>query len=122
MGSNRINRIDFEIKKELSKIIMTELSDHYFGTIITVSKVQTTTDLSICKVHISVLGEEKIKKDVIDRLNKSKGYFRKIIATNINLRVTPEFIFILDETLEYGIKMTKLIDEVVKPIKEKENE
>jgi ribosome-binding factor A len=112
-------RIDDEILKEISIIIRGELSDPRVGSMTTVSKVETNSDLSHCKVHVSVFGDDKQKKSVISGLTNSSGYIRKLIANRINLRVTPKFAFVLDETLEHGIRLTKLIDEVIRPIKEK---
>lgn len=113
-NNNRMIKINDEIQKELSEIIRTEIKDPRISVITSVLKVDTTSDLKYCKVYISVLGDEEQKQEVINVLKNAAGFIRKQIAHNINLRNTPEFKFELDNSLEHGIKMTKLIDELNK--------
>ncbi len=120
-SSNRMVRINDEILRELANIIRQELKDPRIGAMTSVVKVDTTNDLKYCKVSVSVLGEAKQKEDVMHGLKNAQGFIRKLIASRINLRNTPEFKFILDDTLEYAIKLTKLIEEVNKPVNEEAN-
>jgi ribosome-binding factor A len=120
MQNSRMIRIDDEILKELSKIIRGELQDPRIGSMTSVVKVETNSDLSHCKVHVSVFGDDKAKESALQGLTSSQSFIRKQIATRINLRVTPKFQFVLDETLEHGIRMTKLIESVVKTTKKEE--
>ncbi len=113
-NSTRMIRINDEIRKEVSEILRSELKDPRIGTITSVLKVETTNDLKYCKVYVSILGDEDKKKETIEVLKNASGYIRKLIAERINLRCTPEFKFILDDSLEYGIKISKLIDEISK--------
>ena len=113
-NSKRMIRINDEIRKEVSEILRSELKDPRIGTITSVLKVETTNDLKYCKVYVSILGDEDKKKETIEVLKNASGYIRKLIAERINLRCTPEFKFILDDSLEYGIKISKLIDEISK--------
>ena len=69
-------------------------------------------DLKTCNAYISVLGDEKSQKDTITGLKSAEGYIRRQLARTVNLRNTPEIRFILDQSIEYGINMSKLIDEV----------
>lgn len=118
--NNRIIRINDEILKEISIIIRSEIKDPRLTPITSVVSVDTTADLKYCKVFVSVLGHEKQKKDSIDALKSSAGFIRKQIAGRINLRNTPELKFILDDSLEHGMKIAKLIEEVNKPLREQE--
>lgn len=114
MRNNRITRINDEIKRELAEIIRIELKDPRIAVMTSVLRVETTNDLQYCKVYVSVLGNETQKKEVIEALKDASGFIRKQIAIKINLRNTPQFRFELDDSLEYSIKISKLIDEVNK--------
>jgi len=107
-------RINDEIKKEVSEIIRSELKDPRVGVMTSVLRVDTTNDLKYCKIFVSVLGSEDEKKEVMEGLKNASGFIRKMIALRINLRNTPEIRFILDNSIEYSIKISKLIDEVNK--------
>ena len=79
-----------------------------------VVSVEVAPDLKTCKAYISVLGDEKSQQDTIAGLKNAEGYIRRELARTVNLRNTPEIKFILDQSIEYGINMSKLIDEVTK--------
>ncbi len=113
-NNTRMIRINDEIKRELSEIIRTELKDPRIGVMTSVLKVETTNDLKYCKVYVSVLGDDDKKAEVIEGLKNASGFIRKQVATRINLRNTPMFKFEIDNSLEYSIKISKLIDEVNK--------
>ena len=113
-NNTRMIRINDEIKKELSEIVRSELKDPRIGVMTSVLKVETTNDLKYCKVYISVLGDDEQKKEVMEGLKNASGFIRKQVATRINLRNTPEFKFELDDSLEYSIRISELIDEVIK--------
>lgn len=112
--NNRLTRINDEIKRELSIIVRSELKDPRLGVITTVLKAETTNDLKHCKVYVSVLGDDDKKNEVIEGLKNASGFIRKEMARRVNLRNTPEFKFELDNSLEYSIKMSKLIAEANK--------
>ncbi|MBQ8942625.1 MAG: 30S ribosome-binding factor RbfA [Firmicutes bacterium] len=118
-GSNRMIRINDEIQKEISAIIRGDLKDPRIGVITSVLKVDTTNDLKYCKVYISVLGDEDKKQEVMGVLKNATGFIRSLIAQRINLRVTPELKFILDDSLEYSFKIDSLIRSVIKDDEEK---
>lgn len=111
-NSNRMIRINDEIQKELSQILRSDLKDPRVGVITSVLKVDTTNDLKYCKVYISVLGDEDKKQEVMSVIKNATGYIRSLIANRINLRVTPEFKFILDDSLEYSFKIDSIIKSV----------
>ncbi len=110
--NNRMTRVNDEIAKEMASIIRGELKDPRIGVITSVLRVETTQDLKYCKVFISVLGNDEEKANVMKGLKSASGYIRHLLAERINLRITPELSFKLDDSVEYGIKMSKLIDRI----------
>ncbi len=113
-NNNRMTRINDEILKELSQIIRGEIKDPRVGVMTSVLRVDTTPDLKYCKVFVSVLGNEDEKDGVMKGLKNATGFIRRLLAQRVNLRNTPELIFKLDDSVEYSIRMSKLIDEISK--------
>ena len=108
----RMVRINDEIQREIAEIIRTEVKDPRMAPMVSVVKVETTQDLKFCKVYISVLGTEEETKNTMDALKSGEGFIRKLVAERVNLRLTPKLIFKHDDSLEYSIRMSKLIDEI----------
>ena len=113
-NSIKNTRINGEVQKELSTIIRNEIKDPRIHPMTSVMAVEVAPDLKTCKAYISVLGEKEAKEATIKGLNSAEGYIRRQLAKNLNLRNTPEIRFILDESIEYGVNMSKLIDDVSK--------
>ena len=113
-NSIKNTRINGEVQKELSTIIRNEIKDPRIRPMTSVMAVEVAPDLKTCKAYISVLGEKEAKEATIKGLNSAEGYIRRQLAKNLNLRNTPEIRFILDESIEYGVNMSKLIDDVTK--------
>ncbi len=113
-------RINDEIKKEVSEILRSEIKDPRSAALMSVLKVETTQDLKYCKIHVSILGDEEAVKSSMEVLKGAKGYIRSLLAHRINLRNTPELIFIHDDALEYGIHIGKILDSL--DIKEESDE
>ena len=114
-NSIKNTRINAEVQRELSEIIRTEVKDpRLAAAMVSVVSVEVTPDLKYCKAYISVLGNQDAKEATIRGLNSAEGYIRRQLARNLNLRNTPEIRFILDESIEYGVNMSKLIDDVAK--------
>lgn len=111
-NSVKNTRINGEVLKELSNIIRSEIKDPRINPMTSIVAVEVAPDLKTCKAYISVLGDEKSQKDTITGLKSAEGYIRRQLARTVNLRNTPEIRFILDQSIEYGINMSKLIDEV----------
>ena len=111
-NSVKNTRINGEVLKELSNIIRSEIKDQRINPMTSVVSVEVAPDLKTCKAYISVLGDEQSQKDTITGLKSAEGYIRRELARTVNLRNTPEIKFILDQSIEYGINMSKLIDEV----------
>lgn len=116
MKKNNIKntRINMEVQRELSEIIRNEIKDPRIAPLTSVVSVEVTADLKLCKAYVSVLGDEESQKDTLAGLRSAEGYIRKKLASSVNLRNTPEIIFIMDQSIEYGVNMSKLIDEVNK--------
>ena len=111
-NSVKNTRINGEVLKELSNIIRSEIKDPRINPMTSVVSVEVAPDLKTCKAYISVLVDEQSQKDTITGLKSAEGYIRRELARTVNLRNTPEIKFILDQSIEYGINMSKLIDEV----------
>ena len=111
-NSIKNTRINGEVLKELSNIIRGEIKDPRINPMTSVVAVEVAPDLRTCKAYISVLGDEKSQQDTIKGLKSAEGYIRMLLAKNINLRNTPQITFILDQSIEYGVKMSKMIDDV----------
>ncbi len=105
---NRIDRISEEVKKELSSIVR-ELKDPRITTVVSVVNVSVTKDLRFAKAYISVFGDEKVQKGVMDALKSASGFIRKEIGRRVNLRNTPEFTFELDNSIEYGAHINEVL-------------
>ena len=113
-NSIKNTRINGEVQKELSTIIRNEIKDPRIHPLTSVMAVEVAPDLKTCKAYISVLGEKEAKEATIKGLKSAEGYIRRQLAHNMNLRNTPEIRFILDESIEYGVTMSKLIDDIAK--------
>ncbi|MCL1884164.1 MAG: 30S ribosome-binding factor RbfA [Defluviitaleaceae bacterium] len=108
----RMIRINDEIARVAADVIRSELSDPLIGTVVSVLGAETTSDLKHCKIRVSVLGGEN--DETMEGLTRAAGFIRKRIADTINLRQTPEIKFVYDDSIEHGMRMRKLIEEVNK--------
>lgn len=113
-NSIKNTRINGEVLRELSNIIRGEIKDPRIDAMTSVVSVEVAPDLKTCKAYISVLGGEESQKNTVAGLRSAEGYIRRELARNLNLRNTPEITFILDQSIEYGVRMSKMIDEVNK--------
>ena len=109
MASNRINRINEEIQKELSALIRNLKDPRIQDTMISITRVETTPDLRYTKVYVSFLQEEKAA-DAMKGLKSAAGYLRRQLGNNLKLRYSPEIVWALDDSITYGAKMLKLIN------------
>ena len=115
----RLGRIDEEYRKEISQIIGYELKNPSVTGLISVTKVKVTNDLKFAKVYVSILNSKNVK-DTLAGLKKSSGYIRSELAKRINLRNTPELIFELDDSMEYGAKIDSILKEIMPKKEEQE--
>lgn len=105
-------RINSEVQREMSRIISEEIKDPRVHPMTSVMGVEVTPDLKYAKIFISVFGSEEEKQKTMEGLKKSASFARGQLAKRMNLRNTPELTFILDHSIEYGVNMSKRIDEV----------
>ena len=110
--SNRMDRVDEEFKREISKIISLDLKNPNITGIISVTKVKTSPDLKSARVYISLMNC-KSKKNTLQGLNNATGFIRSELAKRVNLRYTPEIRFELDETMEYGARIDSILKEIM---------
>ena len=120
-NNTRFERINEELKKEISNIINYELNNPNVTGLISVTKAKITPDLKYAKVYVSILNS-KNTKETLAGLKKSSGYIRTEIAKKINLRITPELIFELDDSIEYGAKIDSILRDIMKDVKPEEKE
>lgn len=111
-NSIKNTRINGEVQKELSNIIRGGIKDPRIHPMTSVVSVDVTPDLKQCKAYISVLGDEDAQERTLAGLKSAEGYIRRQLAKNINLRNTPEIFFVMDQSIAYGVRMSKLIDDV----------
>ena len=109
MASNRINRINEEIQKELSSLLRTVKDPRVQDCMISITRVETTPDLRYTKVYVSFLQEEKAK-DAMAGLKSAAGYLRRQLGSNLKLRYAPEIVWSLDDSITYGARMLGLIN------------
>ena len=105
-------RINSEVQREMSQIIREEIKDPRIHPLTSVMSVEVTPDLKFAKIYVSVLGDDEEKEKTMEGLKKSASFARGQLARRMNLRNTPELTFILDNSIEYGVEMSKRIDEV----------
>ena len=115
-NSIKNTRINGEVQKELSKVISQEIKDPRIDPMTSVIAVEVAPDLKHAKVYISVLGDDEKKKATLEGLRSAAPFIRKHLASTINLRNTPELAFYMDESIAYGVNMSKLIDDVTKDL------
>ena len=109
MASNRINRINEEIQKELSSLLRTVKDPRVQDTMISITRVETTPDLRYTKIYVSFLQEEKVR-DAMAGLKSAAGYLRRQLGSNLKLRYAPEIVWALDDSITYGARMLSLIN------------
>lgn len=120
-NSIKNTRINGEVQRELSNIIRGAIKDPRINPLTSVVAVEVAPDLKTCKAYISVLGDEESQAKTLAGLKSAEGFIRSKLAKTVNLRNTPEIRFVLDQSIEYGVKMSKMIDEVTKDIKSEDD-
>ena len=115
----RTDRISSELQKVVSGIIRNEVKDPRIPLMTSVVSANVTKDLKYAKVYISILGDADTKKEAMKALKNSAGFIRRQVASEMDLRIVPELIFILDESIEKGAHISSLIDAAIKEDEEK---
>ena len=106
-------RINEEVRRQLQEIVMRQLKDPRVDPMTSVTKVEVAPDLKTCRAYISVLGNDEALSSTVEGLTKAEGYIRRELARTVNLRNTPSIRFIADDSIAYGVGMSKIIDEVI---------
>lgn len=111
MATNRINRINEDIQRELAALLRT-VKDPRVQGLISITRVDTTTDLRYCRVYVSALDQSDIK-EVVKGLKSAAGYLRRELGHALTLRYTPELQFLADDSIERGVRMVTMIDHIL---------
>ncbi len=112
--SVKMDRINEDVYRVLSEIIRNEVKDPRVGQMTSITAVDVAKDLKTAKIYISVLGDDNALSGTMEGLKSSAGFIRSRLAKELNLRNTPELSFIADSSIAYGMKMSRMIDEVIK--------
>ena len=111
-NSIKNTRINEEVLRRLSEIIRGSIKDPRIHPMTSIVSVEVAPDLKTCKAYVSVLGDKQAQKDTLASFNNAEGYIRRSLAQSANLRHTPQIKFIIDQSIEYGVNMSHLIDQV----------
>ena len=112
-NSVKNRKINDEVRRVLAQIISGGIKDPRVSPMTSVLAVEVAPDLKTCKVWVSVYGDDQKKKDTMEGLNSASGFIRGELARRVNLRNTPQLQFILDDSIAYGVEMSRRIDEVL---------
>ncbi len=121
-NSIKNTRVNAEVLRELSNILRGGIKDPRVAPMTSVVAVEVAPDLKTCKAYISVFGDEKAQNDTIKGLQSAEGYIRRELARTLNMRNTPEIRFVLDQSIEYGVNMSRKINELTRDLKDGEEE
>lgn len=112
-NSIKNTRINGEVQRVLAETIRGEIKDPRISPWTSVVAVEVAPDLKSCKAWISVLGDDEAKENTLQGLRSAEGFIKRQLAKTINLRNTPEISFVMDQSIEYGVNMSRRIDEVI---------
>lgn len=121
MANYRLGRINQEIKKEISNIIENDLKDPRLNAMVSLTKVDTTNDLKRSKVFVSIFGDDDAKESTFTALENSSGFIRKELSQRLNLRNTPEIIFKIDNSIDNGMRIDRILKKIKNEDKDKED-
>ncbi|HHT50423.1 MAG TPA: 30S ribosome-binding factor RbfA [Eubacteriaceae bacterium] len=119
--ARRMGRLNEEIKKELSNLIKNQIKDPRVADFVSITQVETTNDLRYAKVFVSIYGNEKQQEETLLGLRSAGGYLRREIGKNIKLRYTPELLFEIDNSIEYGMHINSILNKIKKDDENKDN-
>ncbi|MBN2285313.1 MAG: 30S ribosome-binding factor RbfA [Tissierellales bacterium] len=112
MNTKRKARLEHDIKRYLSQIILTGVKDPRVNEHVTITEVKITEDMKYAKVYVSSLSDETNRNESIVTLNNAKGYIRKELSARLKTRFTPEIVFYLDDTIEHSIRINNLLKNI----------
>ncbi len=111
-NSVKNTRVNGEVHRVLAEVIRSEIKDPRINPMTSVVSVEVAPDLKTCKAWISVLGDGDSQRETLEGLKSAEGYIRSLLAKKINPRNTPEIRFILDQSIAYGVSMSKKIEDI----------
>ena len=120
-NTNRMDRINEELKREISSIINNEMKNTNITGLVSITRVKTSPDLRHARAYVSLINS-KSNKNTLAALKSSAGFIRSRIAEKLNMRVTPEIVFEFDDSMEYGQKIDEILQDIMNDIKKGENE
>jgi ribosome-binding factor A len=112
-NNSRGGRVNSDVQRVISHVIEFEIKDPRVSSLVSVTRCDVTNDLKECKAYISVLGSDEDAENTMEGLRRASGFIRKRLAESLNLRYTPQIEFKLDKSIEYGVMMSKKIDDVL---------
>ena len=112
-NSVKNTRVNGEVQRVLAEIIRGEIKDPRISSLTSVVAVEVAPDLKSCKAWISVLGGDEARAETLAGLKSAEGFIKRKLAQTINLRNTPDITFVMDQSIEYGVNMSRRIDEVI---------
>ncbi|MCH5281042.1 MAG: 30S ribosome-binding factor RbfA [Lachnospiraceae bacterium] len=115
-NSIKNTRINEEVKRVLSDIIRGQIKDPRITPLTSVVAVEVAPDLKTAKAWISTLGGKEASEDTLAGLKSAEGYIRNRLAKDLNLRNTPKITFVMDDSIAYGVNMSRKIDEVTRDL------
>ena len=110
--SKRNFRLAGEIKRDLTEIFANEIKDPHIDSMFSVTDVEVSNDLSYARIYVSKLGSQRDREALLDALTKANGFIRSALSQRLKIRKVPELRFFLDDSLEYGAKIEKLLSEL----------
>ena len=110
--NRRVERVNVLLRDEISRVLLSELRDPRLASMVSVIRVDTSADLSLARVYVSVLGDQTDKHNTLKALKSASGYVYKSIRRHMTLRTVPSLEFRIDETIEHGSELLRLISEV----------
>ena len=111
MASNRIGRINEEIRAELSSILRTVKDPRVSQSMLTITHVDTTSDLRYARIYLTAL-DRTGEKDLMRGLKSASGYLRRELGSRLNLRYTPELQFFADDSIAHGAHILDMLSHV----------
>ena len=112
MNNSRLAKVNDEIRKVVAEVLRSEIKDPRVPQMVSVIKADTTNDLKYCKIWVSIMGDEDVKKEALAGIKSAAGFVRKRVAESVNLRATPEFTFHIDDSLDHSDRINKLLNEI----------
>ena len=122
MDKKRLYRLQAEIQRIVSELLIEGLKDPRIDPMTSVSEVELSNDTSVATIYFSIYGSQKTKEDTLDALENAKGYIRSRLAKVLEIRQVPELRFKIDESVEYSIEIQKILNKLNSESKEKANE